>query len=90
MIGFAAGEIPKIPLNLTLLKGCDIVGVFWGNWVARNPKLFAQSIDELMKLYAEGRVKPHVSERFPLERGADAIAHLGSRKAMGKVVVTID
>jgi len=90
VIGFAAGEIPKIPLNLTLLKGCDIVGVFWGNWVARNPKLFAQSIDELMKLYAEGRVKPHVSERFPLERGADAIAHLGSRKAMGKVVVTID
>jgi len=90
VIGFAAGEIPKIPLNLTLLKGCDIVGVFWGNWVARNPKLFAQSIDELMKLYAEGKVKPHVSERFPLERGADAIAHLGSRKAMGKVVVTID
>jgi NADPH2:quinone reductase len=90
VIGFAAGDIPKIPLNLTLLKGCDIVGVFWGAWVARNPKPFAESVEELMKLYLAGKVKPHVSERFPLERGADAIAHLGSRKAMGKVVVTID
>ena len=50
----------------------------------------AKSIDELLELYAQGKVKPHVSERFPLERGADAIAHLGSRQAMGKVVVTID
>ncbi|MET3526693.1 NADPH:quinone oxidoreductase family protein [Phenylobacterium koreense] len=90
VIGFAAGDIPRIPLNLTLLKGCEIVGVFWGTWVARNPKLFAKSVDELMKLYLDGKVKPHVSERFPLERGGDAIAHLGSRKAMGKVVVTID
>ena len=90
VVGFAAGDIPKIPLNLALLKGCQIVGVFWGNWAARNPEAFAKSIDELLELYAQGKVKPHVSERFPLERGADAIAHLGSRKAMGKVVVTID
>jgi len=90
VVGFAAGEIPKIPLNLALLKGCDIVGVFWGTWAARNPELFSKSIDELLELYAQGKVKPHVSERFPLERGADAIAHLGSRQAMGKVVVTID
>ncbi|ODT59250.1 MAG: NADPH:quinone oxidoreductase [Phenylobacterium sp. SCN 69-14] len=89
VVGFAAGDIPKIPLNLALLKGCQIVGVFWGNWAARNPEAFAKSIDELLELYAQGKVKPHVSERFPLERGADAIAHLGSRKAMGKVVVTI-
>ena len=90
VVGFAAGDIPKIPLNLALLKGCQIVGVFWGTWAARNPELFAKSIDELLELYAQGKVKPHVSERFPLERGADAIAHLGSRKAMGKVVVTVD
>ena len=90
VVGFAAGDIPKIPLNLALLKGCDIVGVFWGTWAARNPELFSASIEELLELYAQGKVKPHVSERFPLERGADAIAHLGSRQAMGKVVVTID
>ena len=89
VIGFAAGDIPRIPLNLALLKGCDIVGVFWGNWTARNPKLFQDSIRELIDLYLAKKIKPYVSERFPLERGADAIAHLGSRKAMGKVVVTV-
>ncbi|MDP1872858.1 NADPH:quinone oxidoreductase family protein [Phenylobacterium sp.] len=90
VIGFAAGEIPKIPLNLTLLKGCEIVGVFWGTWAAKDPEAFAQSVKDLLALYAEGKIKPHVSERFPLDKGADAIAHLASRKAMGKVVVTVD
>jgi NADPH:quinone reductase len=90
VIGFAAGDIPRIPLNLALLKGCDIVGVFWGTWTQKNPDLFARSIDDLLKLYAEGKIKPHVSERFPLARGAEAIAHLGSRQAMGKVVITVD
>ncbi|MDP1630039.1 MAG: NADPH:quinone oxidoreductase family protein [Caulobacter sp.] len=86
VIGFPAG-IPKVPLNLTLLKSCDIVGVFWGAAVARDPKGHQQNVKELMALYAEGKIKPHVSETFPLERAGDAIAHLGSRKAMGKVVV---
>ncbi|MFL5296241.1 MAG: NADPH:quinone oxidoreductase family protein [Phenylobacterium sp.] len=90
VVGFAAGEIPKIPLNLALLKGCEIVGVFWGAWVGKNPALHQKSVAELMDLYAQGKIKPHVSERFPLERGAEAIAHLGSRQAMGKVVVTVD
>jgi NADPH2:quinone reductase len=90
VIGFAAGDIPRIPLNLALLKGCDIVGVFWGAWTAKNPAAFAKSIEDLLALYAEGKIKPHVSERFPLEKGADAIAHLGSRQAMGKVVITVD
>jgi len=90
VVGFAAGDIPKIPLNLALLKGCDIVGVFWGTWAARNPVLFAASVDELLELYTQGKIKPHVSEHFPLARGAEAIAHLASRKAMGKVVVTVD
>ena len=73
-----------------MLKGCEIVGVFWGTWAAREPDAFAQSVKDLLDLYAAGKIKPHVSERFPLEKGADAIAHLASRKAMGKVVVTID
>jgi NADPH2:quinone reductase len=89
VIGFPSG-IPKIPLNLTLLKSCDIVGVFWGASVARDPKGHAQNVKELMALYAEGKIKPHVSERFPLAKAGDAIAHLASRKAMGKVVVTND
>jgi len=89
VIGFPSG-IPKIPLNLTLLKSCDIVGVFWGASVARDPAGHAQNVKELMALYAEGKIKPHVSERFPLAKAGDAIAHLASRKAMGKVVVTND
>jgi NADPH2:quinone reductase len=89
VIGFPAG-IPSIPLNLTLLKSCDIVGVFWGAAVSRDPKAHQQNVRELMALYAEGKIKPHVSEHFPLDRAAEAISHLASRKAMGKVVVTVD
>ena len=90
VVGFAAGEIPKIPLNLALLKGCDIVGVFWGGWVAKNPERHQANVAELLEMYAAGKIKPFVSERFPLAKAADAIRHLASRKAMGKVVVTID
>ncbi|WP_454758259.1 NADPH:quinone oxidoreductase family protein [Caulobacter segnis] len=89
VIGFPSG-IPKIPLNLTLLKSCDIVGVFWGAAVARDPAGHAQNLRELMDLYAAGKIKPYVSERFPLARAGEAIAHLSSRKAMGKVVITVD
>ncbi len=89
VIGFPSG-IPKIPLNLTLLKSCDIVGVFWGAAVARDPKGHAQNLKELMDLYAAGKIRPYVSERFPLARAGEAIAHLSSRKAMGKVVITVD
>lgn len=89
VVGFAAGEIPKIPLNLALLKSCDIVGVFWGAWTAKFPKKHEASVAELLRMYAEGKIKPHVSETFALADAAKAIAHLGSRKAMGKVVVTV-
>jgi len=89
VIGFPAG-IPAVPLNLTLLKSCSIVGVFWGAAVARDPKGHAQNVKELMALYADGKIRPHVSERFPLAKAGDAIAHLASRKAMGKVVVTTE
>lgn len=88
VIGFPAG-IPKIPLNLTLLKSCQIVGVFWGAFTARDPKGNEANIAELFALYGEGKIKPRVSGHFPLARGGDAIAHLADRKAQGKVVVTV-
>ena len=90
VVGFAAGDIPKIPLNLALLKGCDIVGVFWGAWVGKNPKKHQESVAELLEMYAKGKIKPFVSERFPLAEGARAIARLANREAVGKVVVTVD
>jgi NADPH2:quinone reductase len=89
VVGFPAG-IPKLPLNLTLLKSCDVVGVFWGAFARREPKANAANIAELMQLYAKGAIKPLVSERYPLAKAADAIAKLASRKAMGKIVVTMD
>jgi NADPH2:quinone reductase len=89
VIGFPAG-IPRIPLNLALLKSCDIVGVFWGAAVARDPAAHRRNVEELMALYAAGKIKPHVSERFPLAKAGEAITHLAERKALGKVVVTMD
>ena len=89
VVGFPAG-IPKLPLNLPLLKGCQVVGVFWGEFTNRFPALHAANVAALLSLYLEGRIKPAVTERFPLARGAQAIARLGAREARGKVVVTID
>lgn len=89
VIGFAAGEIPKIPLNLTLLKGCSIVGVFWGEWTRREPQRFAEAMARLGDWYAEGRLKPHISATFPLERAADALTLMAARQVTGKVVLTV-
>jgi NADPH2:quinone reductase len=89
VIGFAAGDIPKLPLNLALLKGAAVVGVFWGDFTRREPKLFAESAGQLARWYREGKLKPHVSATFPLAQAADAMNLLASRKAKGKVVVTI-
>ena len=89
VIGFAAGEIPKLPLNLALLKGAAVVGVFWGEFTRREPQAFAESARQLARWYKEGRLKPHVSATFPLEKAADAMNLLASRKAKGKVVVII-
>jgi NADPH2:quinone reductase len=87
VIGFASGDIPRIPLNLTLLKSCDIVGVFWGAFTMREPDRNRANIAELLQLWQASQISLYVSERFPLERGADAIAHLAGRQAKGKVVV---
>jgi NADPH2:quinone reductase len=88
VIGFPAG-IPKLPLNLTLLKSCQVIGVFWGEWLRRSPDQAAENVGELLRLYQQGAIKPMVSARFPLEKAGDAIAWLADRKAMGKIVVTM-
>jgi NADPH:quinone reductase len=88
VIGFPAG-IPKLPLNLTLLKSCDVRGVFWGAAVARDPKAHAQNCKELFDLYKAGKIRPHVSNSYPLDKAPDAIRELQNRKATGKVVVTM-
>jgi NADPH:quinone reductase len=87
VVGFAAGEIPRIPLNLPLLKGCSIVGVFWGEFLRREPEAFAASVAQLSAWYAEGKVKPHVSATFPLGRAAEGIALMAARQVVGKVVI---
>jgi NADPH2:quinone reductase len=89
VVGFPAG-IPKLPLNLTLLKSCQVVGVFWGAFTRRDPAANAANLNELMQLYARGAIRPVVSERFPLAKAGEAIARLGARKAMGKIVVTME
>jgi NADPH2:quinone reductase len=87
VIGFAAGDIPRIPLNLTLLKSCDIVGVFWGAFTMREPDRNRANIEELLRLWTAGKISLYVSSTYPLERGAEAIAELAERRAKGKVVV---
>ena len=89
VVGFAAGEIPKIPLNLTLLKGCSIVGVFWGEFARREPQRFADLIKQLGGWYQSGKLKPYVSGTFPLERAAEALTLMSSRQVKGKVVLTV-
>lgn len=88
VVGFPAG-IAKLPLNLTLLKSCDVCGVFWGAFAARDPQKNHANIAELFDLYGAGKIKPRISGTYSLERGGDAIAMLGDRKATGKLVVTI-
>ncbi len=89
VVGFPAG-IAKMPLNLTLLKSCDICGVFWGAFTAREPEKFVAQVKELFELMKAGKIDPLVSETFPLERAGEAIAKLESREAVGKLVVTMD
>ena len=89
VVGFAAGEIPKLPLNLALLKGASIVGVFWGDFARREPKQFAESIRQLGRWHAEGKLRPHISQTFPLEKAVDALKLMAARQVKGKVVLTI-
>ena len=88
VIGFPAG-IAKIPLNLPLLKGCDILGVFWGAAMERDPVRHRAAVEELFALYAAGKVRPTISKHYPFEKSAEAIIDLASRKATGKLVITV-
>ncbi len=87
VIGFASGEIPKIPLNLALLKGCDILGVFWGEAIVREPEEHWADVAQLLAWAAEGRLKPHIHAVYPLEQTATALEELAQRRAQGKVIV---
>jgi NADPH2:quinone reductase len=87
VIGFAGGEIPRLPANLPLLKGSAIVGVYWGEWLKREPEAARREMGELFSWLADGRVKPHVSARYPLARTGEALAALARRAVTGKVVI---
>jgi NADPH2:quinone reductase len=87
VVGFAAGDIPKVPLNLTLLKGCSIVGVFWGAFTRNEPERNRENNYDLMAMYAAAKVRPHIHATYPLERAADALNEVLSKRVTGKVVL---
>lgn len=89
VVGFASGRIPELPVNLALLKGASVVGVFWGSFAQRQPQDNLANFQQLFAWYAEGKLKPLVSQTFSLERAADAINALATRQAVGKVVVEV-
>ena len=90
VIGFAQGAIPALPLNLALLKGATIVGVFWGDFARREPKAHVQALAELAHWYAEGKVKPVIERRLPMRELPAAYALMGSRTVRGKLVMNND
>lgn len=87
VIGFAAGEIPKIPLNLVMLKGCELIGVFWGRHVKLHPDAFSDQMARLVDWCAKGEIRPHIDHVFPLEKTAEAIRLLENRQIKGKIVI---
>ena len=87
VIGFASGEIPKIPLNLVLLQNRDIVGVFWGEFTRRHPERLRAQIKDLLKWVQEGRLSAHVDAVYPFERAVEAFTAIGARKVKGKVLL---
>ena len=89
VIGFASGPIPKIPLNLTLLKGCSLVGVFWGRFSGEEPEQNIQNIGELWELFSSGKISPVVTDSFPFEQYEEAFNCLIERRARGKVIMTM-
>lgn len=87
VVGFANGEIPKMPLNLALLKGASLVGVFWGDFARREPKANLANMMQMLGWLQEGKIRPHISARYPLERTAQALLDMAARKVTGKVVI---
>ena len=89
IVGFASGRIPELPVNLALLKGCQIVGVFWGAFTGREPKANAENMAELADWFQQGKLRPLVSAEYPLEKAPQALRDMLDRKVTGKVVVTV-
>jgi len=87
VVGFAAGEIPKLPLNLVLLKGCDVRGVFWGSWTEREPQAHAANMADILRWAAAGKLSSHVHAAYPLAEAARALKDIADRKVMGKIVL---
>jgi NADPH2:quinone reductase len=87
VVGFAAGQIPKLPLNLVLLKSCDVRGVFWGSWATREPQAHRANTADLVRWCAEGKLSAHVHAAYPLAQAAQALKDIAGRKVMGKVVL---
>jgi NADPH2:quinone reductase len=87
VIGFANGEIPKIPINLTLLKGCAIVGVFWGSFLVREPARSREMLSQILVWVRDGKLKPRIFATYPLERAADGLRDVMDRRVQGKVVL---
>ena len=87
VVGFAAGAIPKLPLNLVLLKGCQVVGVFWGAFAERTPERNRANLAELVGWHREGRIRPRVDAVYDLDRAVDALRRLAAREAKGKLVI---
>jgi NADPH2:quinone reductase len=87
VVGFANGEIPKLPLNLALLKGASIVGVFWGQHIQREPELASAALQQIFGWIRDGRVRPHVTKRYALEQTAEALNDMASRRVSGKIVI---
>ena len=89
VIGFAAGDIPRIPLNLVLLKECHIIGVFWGSWARREPKTQVKNVAAMMKMFKEGKIKPLVADVFEFRDYEAAFERITSRQAKGKVILEL-
>ena len=87
VVGFAAGEIPKIPLNLALLKGCEIVGVFWGAFVQHEPQQNTQNLMTIIKWFAEGKLKARIHGQYPLEKVKEAMHAMANKEVKGKIVL---
>ncbi len=87
VVGFANGEIPRLPLNLALLKGASLVGVFWGDFVRREPKANQANMAQMLGWMKEGKIRPHISARYPLEQAPQALKDMEARKVTGKIVI---
>jgi NADPH2:quinone reductase len=89
VVGFAAGDIPKLPLNLVLLKGCDVRGIFWGGWLGREPAAHRAATEQITHWCVEGQISGHVQKVYPLAQAAQALKDIAARKVMGKIVLRI-